>query len=209
MPLAYFILFSNICIVDITANLLFLNKSKPNFMKTLIKPSELNVRFVIIVILLFTVFALIGLFAGCGNDDNPTGNNNPPVVNNDSLLFSVDSFTVYSNVLPHSQSFQFNDTTRLNRKYKVVCTAVSNVPVTNDTAYIKYICLPYPNGNIVWLESRNNELTNYHLEHTFEQDSTFNYSVIKHYFSTGFSSAYPTTFNHYITVKKFQLFVLD
>jgi hypothetical protein len=95
MLLAYFELFSNICIVDITAILLFLNKSNPNFMKTLIKPSELNKRFVIIVLLLFTVLALIGLFAGCGNDDNVTGNNgNPPA--SEQLIFSLDSFSLYT-----------------------------------------------------------------------------------------------------------------
>jgi hypothetical protein len=80
-------------------------------MKTLIKPSELNKRFVIIVLLLFTVLALIGLFAGCGNDDNPTGNNNPPV-NNEILLFSLDSFNLSgTGYLTKDTIFNFVDTT--------------------------------------------------------------------------------------------------
>ena len=40
---------------------------------------------------------ILGLLfiVACGEDNNPTGNNNPPATNNDSLVFSIDSLGIY------------------------------------------------------------------------------------------------------------------
>lgn len=158
------------------------------------------------IIFLFIIAILLNLF-GCGNDGIITNNNNPPT-SNDSLMFSIDSFTVYSAHSPRTRSFQFIDSVTVIRKYRIVCDAISNVPLSNDTAAVYYTFFGYPSGPLVQLGNINEETQNLHMNYSTQTDTSFHYNNIRHFLDAGFFGSYPVNTNYYIKVTKFQIYLV-
>lgn len=103
-------------------------------------------------ILHLNILGLLFIVA-CGSD-NPTGNNNPPVTNNDSLVLTVDSLALYgSGTLTNdtilSNLFANNDS------IKVTFSGETNCSIS-DTAFINLGC-----GNI------NEAISNLQLPNSF------------------------------------------
>ncbi len=158
----------------------------------------------LIAILIFNAL----YFAACGSD-NPVNNTGNPPSNNDSLIWSIDSFTVYSSHSPRMRDFAKVETLSVSRKYRVNISATSNVPSSSDTAVVWYTCYPYPFGSLIQLVKLNSETQNLNVDYSFTVDSTQStYTQIMHYFEAGFTSTYPTNLNYYIKVNKFQLYLV-
>lgn len=83
-------------------------------------------------ILHLNILGLLFIVA-CGSD-NPTGSNNPPVTNNDSLVKSVDSLALYVNGLNTNDTNLYNIFSN-GDSIKVSFTAETDCS-TNDTAFI-------------------------------------------------------------------------
>ena len=107
-------------------NILFMNRS-------ILNPFTLRKRLVIIIAVMLAMFAAVGLVA-CGSDDIPTGGNgNPPSVNNDSLVFTMDSLSLYGSGT-QSKDTSFFNVLNTNDSLKATFSIETNC-TTIDTAY--------------------------------------------------------------------------
>jgi len=134
---------------------------------------------------------ILGLLfiVACGEDNNPTGNNNPPV-NNDSLVFNLDSFALYGSGVVTNDTTLYNlfnsgDSVKMTFNAETNCTA-------SDTAYINATC-----GNISSIVSN------------FELPSSFTLYGRYVNFGTAILLYIKSTSTKYIRVKNFKLYKVN
>lgn len=168
-------------------------------------PLNLNKRFVAAVLAIFGVLIIIGLFAGCG-EDNPTNNNNNPPVNNDSLIWSIDTMTIWTHN-PTVKHFQLIDTTTKINKFKILLNFTSNADSCcgNDSNFVNFITLVYPFGSDWYTFNRANLQANpLNLSISFSFD---NFTDFKHDIYFGFSHTSPVYPPKFIKLNKFELYI--
>ncbi|NOS85227.1 MAG: hypothetical protein HOP31_08820 [Ignavibacteria bacterium] len=112
-----------------------------------LNPTGISKKFVISVLILFTIFFIIGIIAGCG-DDNITNNNNNNG-NTENLIFSKDSIAV--NGSGH-QFVLFIDTLAIDTGIlKTTFDVETNCDSLLDNPWI-YVTAFVPNDTITYLQ---------------------------------------------------------
>lgn len=175
--------------------------------RMILKPLQLRKRFIAALAALFAIFILAGLFAACGNDDNVTGGNGNPPPSGDSLIWSLDTLSIWSSN-PHVKHFTLTDTTTKINKFKLLLNLTSNADSCcgNDSNFVSFISTVYPFINNWYAFDRSYLQANpVNINITFTLD---NFTDFKHDLYFGFSHQSPIYPAKYIKLNNFKLYAV-
>lgn len=134
-----------------------------------LNPTGISKRFAAAVIILFAIFIIIGMLAGCGNDTITNNNNNNG--NTENLIFSKDSVSI--NGSGH-QFILFIDTLAIDTGVlKTTFDVETNCDSLLDNPWI-YVTAFVPNDTITFLQK---SLPIRNGSYTYTSNVSFNASV--------------------------------
>lgn len=120
-------------------------------------PLNLNKKFVAVILAIFAVLVIIGLFAGCG-DDNSVNNGNG---NTNEILFSLDSLAIITPPFTKDTVFVISNANTI----KIAFTGETNADSINGSALFKVSSIDNVNNNIIFDTTYNATL---HMNNNFE-----------------------------------------
>lgn len=174
-----------------------------NFFDVTYKNSSKAVAIFFIIIL---IVAFVASLIGCGNDNPVNSGNNPPV-NNDSLIWSIDSLSLWTHN-PTVKHFQLIDTITKINKFRVKMNFASNADSCcgNDSNFVNFISTVYPFSNNWYSFTRSYLQANpVNVDISFTID---NFTDFKHDLYFGFSHSSPVYPPKFIKLNIFELYIV-